>query len=55
MNFKKMDRQAGERPKSDRHAPKVLKFVDEGRSYRWNARELGISKNILRAIVKTSA
>lgn len=41
---KKLGRQTGERPKSDRIAPKVLALIAEGRSYRWIARDLGISK-----------
>lgn len=49
---KKLGRQPGERPKSDRLAPKVLKLVDEGRSYRWIARDLCISKNTVLDIVK---
>ena len=42
---KKLGRQPGQRPKSDKFAPKVLQAVAEGRSYRWIARDLGISKN----------
>ncbi|MGH0002590.1 recombinase family protein [Pseudovibrio ascidiaceicola] len=49
---KKLGRQPGQRPKSDRLAPKVLEFVSAGRSYRWIARELGISKNTVTSIVK---
>ena len=49
---KKLGRQPGQRPKSDRLAPKVLKAVGEGRSYRWIARNLGISKNTVVDIVK---
>ena len=49
---KKLGRQPGQRPKSDRLAPKVLKAVGEGRSYRWIARDLGISKNTVVDIVK---
>ena len=37
---KKLGRQPGHRPKSDRLAPKVLHAVDGGRSYRWIARDL---------------
>jgi len=48
----KLGRQPGQRPKADRLAPKVLRAVDEGRSYRWIARDLGISKNTVLAIVK---
>ena len=49
---KKLGRQPGQRPKSDKLSPKVMKAVDEGRSYRWIARDLGISKNTVTAIVK---
>ncbi len=47
-------RRPGQRPKSDRLAPKVLELVAEGRSYRWIARELGINKNTVGAIVARS-
>ncbi len=49
---KKLGRQPGQRPKSDRLAPNVLRAVDEGRSYRWIAHDLGISKNTVAGIVK---
>ncbi len=49
---KKLGRQKGQRPKSDRLAPKVLEAVTDGRSYRWIARDLGISKNTVTDIVK---
>jgi len=49
---KKLGRQPGQRPKSDKLAPKVLALIEEGRSYRWIARDLGISKNTGGAIVK---
>ena len=49
---KKLGRQPGQRPKSDRLAPKVLHAIDGGRSYRWIARDLGISKNTVAEIVK---
>ena len=48
----KLGRQPGQRPKSDRLAPKVLNAIDGGRSYRWIARDLGISKNTVTVIVK---
>ncbi len=48
---RKLGRQTGDRPKSDRLAPKVLALVAEGRSYRWIARDLGLSKNTVAAIV----
>ena len=49
---KKLGRQKGDRPKSDRLAPKVIKAVEAGKSYRWIARDLGISKNTVADIVK---
>lgn len=49
---KKLGRQAGERPKSDRLAPKVIALCAEGRSYRWIARDLGLSKNTVADIVQ---
>lgn len=49
---KKLGRQPGQRPKSDKLTPKVLQAVSEGRSYRWIARDLGISKNTVTDIVK---
>lgn len=49
---KKLGRQTGQRPKSDKLAPKVLQAVEEGRSYRWIARDLGISKNTVLDIMK---
>ena len=49
---KKLGRQFGQRPKSDKLAPKVVQAVAEGRSYRWIARDLGISKNTVLDIVK---
>ncbi|MBF0381777.1 MAG: recombinase family protein [Magnetococcales bacterium] len=49
---KKLGRQPGTRPKSDKLAPKVIQFVENGKSYRWIARDLGISKNTVGEIVK---
>ena len=49
---RKLGRQTGQRPKSDKLAPKVLAAIEEGRSYRWIARDLGISKNTVLGIVK---
>ena len=49
---RKLGRQPGQRPKSDRLAPRVLRAVEDGRSYRWIARDLGISKNTVGDIVK---
>lgn len=49
---KKLGRQRGQRPKGDRLAPKVLALVAEGRSYRWIARDMAISKNTVADIVK---
>ena len=51
---KKLGRQIGHRPKSDKLAPRVVQAVAEGRSYRWIARDLGISKNTVLDIVKRS-
>ena len=49
---RKLGRQPGQRPKSDRLAPRVLRLVGEGRCYRWIARDVGISKNTVGDIVK---
>lgn len=49
---RKLGRQAGERPKSDRLAPKVMALIAEGRSYRWIARDLALSKNTVAEIIK---
>lgn len=49
---KRLGRQPGQRPKSDRLAPKVLRLVGQGRSYRLIGRELGLSKNTVADIVK---
>ena len=49
---KKLGRQTGQRPKSDRLAPKVVQAAAEGRSYRWIAHDLGISKNTVLDIMK---
>lgn len=49
---KKLGRQKGQRPKSDKLAPKVMQAVENGRSYRWIARDLGINKNTVTEIVK---
>lgn len=49
---KKLGRQPGQRPKSDKLAPKVLQAIEDGRSYRWIAQDLGISKNTVSDIVK---
>ena len=51
---KRLGRRPGHRPKSDRLTPRVLRAVEEGRSYRWIARDVGISKNTVLAIVKRS-
>jgi putative DNA-invertase from lambdoid prophage Rac len=48
---KRLGRQPGQRPKSDRHA-KVLALVALGRSYRLVGREIGLSKNTVAGIVK---
>ena len=49
---KKLGRQPGQRPKSDKLAPQVIEAVADGRSYRWIAHDLGISKNTVLEIVK---
>jgi DNA invertase Pin-like site-specific DNA recombinase len=49
---KKLGRQKGQRPKADRLAPKVLELIEQGRSYRWIARDLAISKNTVGDIMK---
>nr|WP_235889534.1 helix-turn-helix domain-containing protein [Brucella gallinifaecis] len=38
--------------KTDRLSPKVIALTEEGRSYRWIARDLGISKNTVADIVR---
>lgn len=48
---KRLGRQPGQRPKSDRLAPKVLALAKQGRSYRLIGREVGLSKNTVAAIV----
>jgi hypothetical protein len=45
-------RRPGQRVKADRFAPKVLKLVGEGQSYREISHRLGLSKNTVLAIVK---
>jgi DNA invertase Pin-like site-specific DNA recombinase len=50
----RLGRQPGQRPKSDRLAPKVLALVAQGRSYRLIGRELGLSTNTVADIVKRS-
>jgi putative DNA-invertase from lambdoid prophage Rac len=49
---KRLGRQPGQRPKSDRLAPKVMALVATGRSYRLIGREVGLSKNTVADIVK---
>jgi hypothetical protein len=51
---KKLGRQPGQRPKSDRLAPKVLALIAQRRSYRLIGREVGLSKNTVADIVKRS-
>ena len=45
-------RRPGQRVKADRYAPKVLKLVGEGQSYREISHRLGLSKNTVLDIVK---
>jgi len=47
-----LGRQPGQRPKSDRLAPRVLALVATRRSYRLIGRELGLTKNTVAEIVK---
>jgi len=47
---KTFGRKTGERPKADRFAPKVLRLLEEGRSYRVIAKELKISPNTVMGI-----
>jgi DNA invertase Pin-like site-specific DNA recombinase len=49
---KKLGRQPGQRPKSDKLADNVTKAVAAGRSYRRIARDLAISKNTVLEIMK---
>ena len=49
---KRLGRQPGHRPKSDRLAASVMALVARGRSYRLIGRELGLSKNTVAGIVK---
>lgn len=51
-NGKKLGRKNGERPKSDKLTPRVLKLVKEGESYRNIAAELQLSKNTVMGIVR---
>jgi putative DNA-invertase from lambdoid prophage Rac len=51
---RRLGRQFGQRPKSDRLAPKVMAFIEQGRSYRLIGREVGLSKNTVAEIVKRS-
>lgn len=48
---KVLGRRAGDRPVADRLGPQVIAAVAEGRSYRWIARDFGISKNTVADIV----
>jgi DNA-binding NarL/FixJ family response regulator len=49
---KRLGRQPGQRPKSDRLASEVMTLVAIGRSYRLIGREVGLSKNTVADIVK---
>ena len=49
---RKLGRQVGGRPKSDKRYPKVIEAIEAGRSYRWIARDLGISKNTVTEIIR---
>lgn len=47
----RLGRQPGQRPKSDRLAGRIMALHEEGRSYRFIARELSLSKNAVMATV----
>ncbi len=49
---KKIGRQLGQRVKADRLAPKVIKLVEDGQSYRQIAAKLKISKTTVTDIIK---
>jgi DNA invertase Pin-like site-specific DNA recombinase len=49
---KRLGRQPGHRPKSDRLAARVMALFANGRSYRLIGREVGLSKNTVADIVK---
>jgi DNA invertase Pin-like site-specific DNA recombinase len=49
---KVLGRKPGQRPKADRYAARVIALVDQGLSYRLIARDLGLSKNTVMAIVR---
>ena len=49
---KRLGRKPGQRVKSDRLAPKVLKMVELGYSYRYIASQLHLSKTTVSDIVK---
>jgi DNA invertase Pin-like site-specific DNA recombinase len=48
---KVLGRKPGQRPKADRYATRVMALADQGLSYRLIARDLGLSKNTVMAIV----
>ena len=49
---KVLGRKPGQRPKADRYAARVMMLVEQGLSYRLIARNLGLSKNTVMAIVR---
>jgi DNA invertase Pin-like site-specific DNA recombinase len=51
-NGKILGRQNGERPKSDKLAPSVLKLFEAGESYRSIAAQLQLSKNTIMGIIR---
>jgi putative DNA-invertase from lambdoid prophage Rac len=51
---KRLGRQFGQRPKSDRAASKVLPLIEQGRSYRLISREVGLNKNTVAEVAKRS-
>lgn len=53
-NGKVLGRRLGHRPKSSRLSAKVLRLIEDGRSYRAIGRELNLSKNTVMGIVHRS-
>lgn len=49
---KKMGRPIRDKKPSDKHAKKVMAFLNEGRTYRWIAHELHISKNTVMKLAR---
>jgi len=49
---RKLGRQPGQPPGSDKLASQVFALIDEGQSYRWIATDLGICKNTVNNVIK---